>query len=1065
MADNTQQNILLTVSVETQDAIKEIAAAQIAVQNLRAEIAKLTDDYKTNTTQINANKDKIKELGAEIKNKETQVLNELKNIDTNTASLSKLSLQYQITIEKAKALADAYGENSTQALIASDAVTKMSEKLKNSTTAVDQNEKSSGKLGDTLKTVGTVVGVFVPEVGAAIKVLGNLSRVFDAVKSVMESTQTTFNQFKSGLEGLSTSWNYFKKSLASGDFSFSGLKNAYKAGKDFYNEMQDIHTSSAAISVEEAKINNQILKLTGISRDATKSNKERLDASKKIVELTNQESALKQSVADRNYNAAMKKITGLTGLSKIEYESFMENYNKRDFPAMKQSATMYNSLKNSIKNYMDPAELLNPKQLEVYVKLYKQKLKEIDPKGVMNYGDKAIEKAQQASTYAVENMYNTQTKVLAKTLTAYGKTTAAEIDNVTNLYTISIKAQGESTKGAQNANASQHSLAKELSDQDKAAAAKKDQDAKEAEAKRKAAAEQRRQTRDKEYTDQEARDQAAILKTEKNTQESLDTEIKLIQDQQAHKIYDAQGNEAQITLINANAEKEIFDKKKEYEDALKDLKEKTLSFLKKNLEMQVADRQKATEEEIKSLQLLTKEGKLNANELALYTVAVKKQEAEDIKNIKLKSLKEQEALIDAQLDQKYALRLARAVGDEEEITDLMIAKEKERLAKLKQEKAIADARVSHKSKDKAKDNKDQDVADAAGVAVTNSENNLNALTIKQTQQKYAAELIAARHSAEETYKIKRKELADELMLSNLGANEQAKIQAEIQDLDQAHTLKKIENAKEWADKSIELGSQVSSLFKALGDAEVQKAENDNNSKKTALDNQLSSGLITKKQYDKEVAKSEADLAAKKKKVAQDQAKREKLINLFNVAVNTGEAVAKIMTTIGVLQSNPLTVAYVPVAYASLAYTIAAGAAQAAVIAATPLPTAGRGMLLRGKSHAQGGIPIEVEGGEAIINKRSTAMYGSVLSAINEAGGGVKFAGGGMVGKYATGGMVNYAFSNDGGYSARTQANAITAADMHQAMVAAVSKVKVYTTVEDYRKADVNYTNIVSSGTV
>jgi hypothetical protein len=64
-----------------------------------------------------------------------------------------------------------------------------------------------------------------------------------------------------------------------------------------------------------------------------------------------------------------------------------------------------------------------------------------------------------------------------------------------------------------------------------------------------------------------------------------------------------------------------------------------------------------------------------------------------------------------------------------------------------------------------------------------------------------------------------------------------------------------------------------------------------------------------------------------------------------------------------------------------------------------------GGVLNGPSHANGGIPFsvggrlgfEAEGGEAIINKRSTSMFRPMLSAINAAGGGVKFADGGVMG--------------------------------------------------------------------
>ena len=62
-----------------------------------------------------------------------------------------------------------------------------------------------------------------------------------------------------------------------------------------------------------------------------------------------------------------------------------------------------------------------------------------------------------------------------------------------------------------------------------------------------------------------------------------------------------------------------------------------------------------------------------------------------------------------------------------------------------------------------------------------------------------------------------------------------------------------------------------------------------------------------------------------------------------------------------------------------------------------------GGLVNGKSHANGGEKfavggrvVELEGGEAVINKRSTSMFRNQLSAMNSAGGGVKFADGGLL---------------------------------------------------------------------
>ena len=72
-------------------------------------------------------------------------------------------------------------------------------------------------------------------------------------------------------------------------------------------------------------------------------------------------------------------------------------------------------------------------------------------------------------------------------------------------------------------------------------------------------------------------------------------------------------------------------------------------------------------------------------------------------------------------------------------------------------------------------------------------------------------------------------------------------------------------------------------------------------------------------------------------------------------------------------------------------------------------TFSKGDILKGKSHARGGIPFslnnelgfEAEGGEALINKRSTELFKPLLSSINEAGGGKKFASGDIVGSSAT----------------------------------------------------------------
>ncbi|CAB5214233.1 hypothetical protein UFOVP185_38 [uncultured Caudovirales phage] len=52
---------------------------------------------------------------------------------------------------------------------------------------------------------------------------------------------------------------------------------------------------------------------------------------------------------------------------------------------------------------------------------------------------------------------------------------------------------------------------------------------------------------------------------------------------------------------------------------------------------------------------------------------------------------------------------------------------------------------------------------------------------------------------------------------------------------------------------------------------------------------------------------------------------------------------------------------------------------------------GQGGMIKGESHANGGVPATLEGGEAVMTKNSVSMFGPLLSMMNQAGGGVAFS--------------------------------------------------------------------------
>jgi len=121
-------------------------------------------------------------------------------------------------------------------------------------------------------------------------------------------------------------------------------------------------------------------------------------------------------------------------------------------------------------------------------------------------------------------------------------------------------------------------------------------------------------------------------------------------------------------------------------------------------------------------------------------------------------------------------------------------------------------------------------------------------------------------------------------------------------------------------------------------------------------------------------------------------------------MNTWQGVTEVWRAKTVLPEPFGTIAKV----ASTATVLASGLSAVNEIRDTST-TFSKGDILKGKSHARGGIPFslnnelgfEAEGGEALINKRSTELFKPLLSSINEAGGGKKFASGDIVGSSAT----------------------------------------------------------------
>ena len=189
------------------------------------------------------------------------------------------------------------------------------------------------------------------------------------------------------------------------------------------------------------------------------------------------------------------------------------------------------------------------------------------------------------------------------------------------------------------------------------------------------------------------------------------------------------------------------------------------------------------------------------------------------------------------------------------------------------------------------------------------------------------------------------------------------------------------------------------------DDELDAIDREAESEKAILEGKLEKGLISQKEYEKKLAELDEETKTRREEANKEAFEKQKGWNIGEAIMNAALAITKTFAEYG----------GTPIAWISSAMVAASTAAQIATIATAKYA---RGGELHGASHAQGGIKgfvgnqhIEAEGGEVIINKRSSAKHRKLLSLINSDNGwgddfahargssGRFFARGGVLGGY------------------------------------------------------------------
>lgn len=250
--------------------------------------------------------------------------------------------------------------------------------------------------------------------------------------------------------------------------------------------------------------------------------------------------------------------------------------------------------------------------------------------------------------------------------------------------------------------------------------------------------------------------------------------------------------------------------------------------------------------------------------------------------------------------------------------------------------------------------------------------------MRKRQEQLKTDLQLAWDNAEQQYRIRKQYIEQELQLAGLSAARRAELEQQLTELMKSENEKRMDAVMEYVNQVSDLFASFNQISNNQSQERTQRYEQENEQEKATLDKRLKAGLMSQRQYDDKVAKLDKELADKKAEETRKQAEREKALAVFQIAINTAQAVMKIWAEVPKMDFGVSTAALTAVA-------IGLGAVQAAAVMSQPLPKARRGGRVEGASHEQGGVLIETEGEERIIASNPSKAFPELLNLISYIG--------------------------------------------------------------------------------
>lgn len=965
--------------------IKLLAEQKNALKDVRNQISELDKMEKvTGKTSVTKREELIrKELEYKQAISETQMI--LKNQEKLNQSVYGSMQQQSLSLEQMRMawrkLKDEQKESSAgKGLL--HRINELDGALKKNDAEIGNHQRNVGNYGSVFGRFTSILGRVTGTVGAAVG-------VFKTIEPVFNSTQKTGDELRFTIAEIDGVYQTFLKSVATGDLSLftRNFEDAAKAGRELAEALDAAFERMNSIGIRRAEATEEQEKLLEDVNDASKSYEERKKAGEEYIEsleqLNKEEERLLGELADKTAGSIADRIKLTDKGAKDRLKKFISDYNTLLEQGLIETAKEYNKAFDVpekitvIDDLGNSVQRVNPKfsEFQNIIKNASNEVKEValslreydltNDKEIKPYVDREIQYQRAKSATARE------TRRVNKTLNSLeaqrNKDADANAKKYLKIKNDEIEAEnGMSISGIRLAVAVNQNI---LNDD------KKSYD-------ERISALRGYQTAKKQEINADAESEIDKLVRNKAIELNIDADSK------SGRVKLEKLLSKQIANIRKNASLKIVDLENETTKKEVELKEWGINKKEEKLAFEISLMKNGSEKELAQLELqYAKELRMAEKNGTDVNKVIEKYQRER-KNIKMSTPEGQSYQSMSMAGAEYKIELDFI----DKLDVSQTEKDKRRLQALYEyQKALADTQKQYIETQYQNKN----------ITIEQYKEQMNGLNKTYASlEKFQSDIKNGNVKTGKNGKIKKtgKGKVSSWLQNTLGLSE-----------DNVQQLKdqSIELAQEIGQSIISIQTEISQRKLKL---EQERIDAERNSELKSLELRYNKGLMSEKAYNKAVEATNAEADRKKEEAERDAFEREKRLKIMGIAIDTAAGIMKVWSEAGLIGK--------PWAIAQTAFLTASGIAQTAVIASQqfaqggiiPIGDGKNGVsmgMLQGPSHAQGGIPLmvngqpvnaEVEGGEilAVINKRSAAQYLPLFSAIN-ATNGVKFENGGIVG--------------------------------------------------------------------